>query len=264
MTAGFAPVPGGQLYYEQAGIGPAVVFIHAGIADGRMWDTQMELADSFTIVRFDGRGFGRSPVGESPFAAHDDVLALMDHLGIAQAALVGCSMGGSIALDVALSAPERVRALVLVGAHPRGLEVDAEVPPQWEQAVAAFKAGDYAAGAEYDAQMWVDGLRRSAGTVAATIRDAVREMDEVALRNEDAREALQTRPEWAQYARLSELDMPVLVVVGDLDMADIVTAADALAEHIPGAQLVTMHDTAHLPNMERPEEFNAHLRAALS
>src|ERR671936_3184279 len=104
-----------QLHYEVAGAGPPVVFVHAGIADSRMWDAQFaSFADDFRVVRYDIAGFGRSPLRGGPFCHWRDLVALLDELRIEQAALVGNSFGGRIALDVAIAAPERVSALVLV------------------------------------------------------------------------------------------------------------------------------------------------------
>ena len=105
-------VNGTRLAYDDAGAGPAVVFSHAGIADRRMWDHQFDgLASDHRVIRYDWRGHGQSGAAAGRHAHHRDLLALMDALGVEHAALVGCSMGGAYAVDVALAAPRRVRAL---------------------------------------------------------------------------------------------------------------------------------------------------------
>ena len=87
-------VNGVEFYYELAGRGPAVVLVHAGIADSRMWDGQFEaLAAAHTVLRYDLRGFGRTPPAPGPFDHAGDLRALLDALGLARVALVGCSQG---------------------------------------------------------------------------------------------------------------------------------------------------------------------------
>ena len=113
-TVGTAALNNTTFAYETAGAGRPLVFIHAGIADSRMWDRQFsDLADSFTVVRYDMRGFGRTPPAEGPYAHYEDLAALLTHLGLDRVSLVGCSMGSKTALDFALCYPERVDRLIL-------------------------------------------------------------------------------------------------------------------------------------------------------
>lgn len=255
--AGFASIDGAQMYYEVVGSGPAVVFVHAGIADNRMWDDQVAaFARRFQVVRYDLRGYGQTAPVAGEYMHHEELRALLDHLGIARAALVGCSKGGGMCIDFALAYPERVTALVTVGSAPQGYEFSAEQPAFWDEAVAAWKAGDLERTAEYEVRLWVDGLSRTPDQVDAAIRDKVREMDLIALRNEQLGLGAELRLEPAAIGRLSEIQAPTLAIVGDLDEPDLVAAADFMASAIPGAQRYVMHGAAHLPNMERPEEFN--------
>jgi pimeloyl-ACP methyl ester carboxylesterase len=127
MPEGFAPVPGGELYYEESGEGPAVVLGHAGIADHTMWDAQVDpFSERYRVVRYDLRGFGRSSTPETDYAPHDDVRALLAHLNIDRAAVVGVSMSGGIAVDFALAHPEMLWALVPVAAGMDGYDWSAE------------------------------------------------------------------------------------------------------------------------------------------
>ncbi|MGW4297002.1 alpha/beta fold hydrolase, partial [Micromonospora chersina] len=110
-------VNGTQLAYDEAGSGTPVVLLHAGIADRRMWRHQVPaLAARHRVIAVDLRGYGDSELPPTPFAHHDDVIGLLDALGLAQAALVGCSFGGKVAVDTALAYPDRVAALALFGA----------------------------------------------------------------------------------------------------------------------------------------------------
>ncbi|MCI0575581.1 MAG: alpha/beta fold hydrolase, partial [Chloroflexi bacterium] len=112
----FAEVNGTRLYYEVAGAGPPLVLIHGYTLDTRMWDDQFEaFAQHYQVIRYDLRGFGRSamPTGES-YTHHEDLKALLDHLGLARAHILGLSLGGGIAVNFALAYPEATQSLILV------------------------------------------------------------------------------------------------------------------------------------------------------
>jgi 3-oxoadipate enol-lactonase len=137
------------IHAETAGDGPAVVLVHAGICDSGMWDAQWgALADGRRLMRFDMRGFGRSPVPSAAYSHARDLIAVMDAAGISEAAIVGASMGGRVALEAALAAPARVSALVLVGSGLPGHEWSAPVRKYWEAEEAAIERGDLAAATE--------------------------------------------------------------------------------------------------------------------
>ena len=109
------------LSYEAAGDGAAVLLMHAGISDRRMWDGQWAaLAERFHAIRFDARGFGASADPSRPYTLHGDALDVLDALEVERAAVVGASMGGGAALDMALAVPHRVSALVTVNSTPSG------------------------------------------------------------------------------------------------------------------------------------------------
>src|SRR5512138_1268116 len=95
VQTGFADINGGKLYYEIAGNGPALVLAHAGITDRRMWDDQfLVFAQHYRVLRFDFWGFGKSTITNNPFLLHQDLYQLLQFLGIEQAHLMGCSLGG--------------------------------------------------------------------------------------------------------------------------------------------------------------------------
>lgn len=249
---------GTSFYYEIIGEGSPVVFIHAGICDSRMWQAQQNpFAAHYRMIRYDMRGYGQTAMADVTYAHHDDLRGLLDHLQIEQTHLVGCSFGGTTALDFALAHPARVRSLTLVGSHPGGMEFDeGELPPQWDALVAARKAGDLAQVAELEVQIWVDGRFRTPDQVPAPIRDQVRTMNLIALQNE-ALELGHLQPlQPPASERLRTLTVPTLILVGDLDDADILHAADIMTAAIPHARKEVIPGTAHLPNMEKPVEFN--------
>jgi len=132
IQSGFADVKGARLYYELAGSGASIVMLHAGIADCRMWDGEFEaFARSHRALRFDMRGYGRSLPMDGEFNLQDDLEALLATLDTQPPyVLMGCSMGGGLAIDFALARPDRVAKLILVGSGPAGLELEAEWPDE--------------------------------------------------------------------------------------------------------------------------------------
>src|SRR5262245_48295972 len=143
QESGVAEVNGAQLAYDQAGEGPVLVLMHAGICDRRMWDDQLAaFAPDHRVVRYDARGFGASTLPPGAHAHHEDLRALLDALGIDRATLVAVSFAGEIALKMALTYPERVSGLVLSTTGAAASEPSAAVKQLWADADAAYEAGD--------------------------------------------------------------------------------------------------------------------------
>ncbi|MFN8484765.1 MAG: alpha/beta hydrolase [Anaerolineae bacterium] len=257
ITSGYATVNGAQMYYEVAGEGMPVVFVHAGVADRRMWDDQFPVfAERYRAIRFDMRGFGDTEPVAAEYANRDDLYALLRFLGVERATLIGCSMGGGTCMDFALEHPDMTAALVMVGSGPAGLDLDVPMPPKFAEIEAAEKNGEWEKFLELETQVWFDGEGRAPGEVNQAARAKMADMNRNALVLSSHAQG-QHRPMQPTAAeRLSELRLPLLVVYGDRDVPYIQAAAKYMGEHIAGAQVVLMPDTAHLPNMERPDEFN--------
>src|SRR5438445_8825693 len=137
MTEGFVDVEGGRLFYEEAGSGPAVVLVHPGLWDSRIWDPQFHVfAERFRTIRYDVRGYGGSTKPEREYSNVEDLYAVLTHLDVERAAVIGCSMGGQIAVDFTLEHPEMVTALVPVAAGLSGYEVyDEQADEEWKPVV---------------------------------------------------------------------------------------------------------------------------------
>jgi len=257
MSEHFANINGTKIYYELAGAGETLVLIHAGICDSRMWDEQFNaFAEYYLVLRYDWRGAGQTAVIDTPFAHHDDLHALLNHLELPNAHLVGCSMGGTIAIDFALAYPEMVASLTTVNSTPRGLKFDDPPPPQWDEVDKACEAGDWERASELEVQIWVDGSQRTPVQVDGRIRDKVRAMNLIQLLNDEL-ELGEERPLTPPaYQRLNHIHQPTLIVNSDLDMPRIGKAADFMAAAIPNNSRITITGTAHLPNMEKPSVFN--------
>ncbi len=254
---GFAQINGASLYYEAAGAGDPLILIHAGIADSRMWDDQFTvLAQHYRTIRYDMRGFGQSPPPETAYAHRQDLYHLLDFLGIKRAYLMGCSKGGMVALDFTIEHPEMVVGLILVASSVGGYEFTGSLPKQWTDIVTAMQAQNYELAAELEVQIWVDGQFRTAGQVDTAIRNKVREMNLIALRNEAGDIPREKPLDPPAMEKLNTVQSPALIITGDLDDPNIVMAGEVLATRLPNAHKKVVSGTAHLPNMEQPAEFN--------
>jgi pimeloyl-ACP methyl ester carboxylesterase len=254
--SGFAPVNGARLWYDIAGDGHPLVLTHAGIADHGMWDDQVAaFAAHYQVIRWDMRGFGQSQMVAGSYSNHDDLYGLLHFLGVERAYVLGCSMGGSTIIDLALEHPELVAALIPVAAGVSGYEYTGDPPKQFAEVEAAYVAGDFERASELEVEVWVDGPHRTPDQVDAGIRDKVRAMNLIALQTPDDL----GKPEPLQppaIGRLGNISVPMLVIAGDLDQPSIMQVADLLVSTLPQAHKAVMHGTAHLPNMEQPAEFN--------
>jgi 3-oxoadipate enol-lactonase len=246
----FATAPdGARLHYEIAGSGPPVVLLHGGLWDRRVWDDQWEaFAARFWTVRPDVRGFGRSDPPERAFNLTEDVLRVLDAEAISRAAVVGLSLGGYMAIDLALTRPERVSGLILVGAGVTGFDDWTEdITRHRKETEAAVERGDLAGALELDLKLWCP-LR--SGNDVRQRRVARENLN--AARAEELADVVEQRA----IDRLGEIRVPTLVLVGDRDVPEMLRLADILATGIPGARKVILEEADHLPNVRRPDEFN--------
>lgn len=253
-----------MIAYDSAGEGTAVVFIHAGVADRRMWRHQLSaVPDGFRFVSLDLRGCGQSDLPDEPFSNHEDVLAVMDHLGIETAVVVGCSMGGGTAIDVGLTAPPRVRGLVLIGAGAPGADIEDYEPPQWPEILESYEKGDFDRVVELDAEVWVVGYGRDKGSVDPSVIAELIEMDRALIANEEQRDELVVALDPPRAERMGEIAIPALIMVGEHDLPDMRQSADHLAATLGDGPAVVIPDAAHLPSLEQPRAFNEALFAFL-
>jgi len=259
MEAAFAELNGTRFYYELAGEGRPLVLVHAGIADSRMWDEQFHVfAEQYQVIRYDRRGFGKTKMVAGSYSHQQDLYDLLQFLGIQPALLVGCSQGGKTVIDFTLEHPEMVESLVLVASALSGFTFTGQPPRQLEELELAEENGDIERVNELELQIWIDGPQRTPDQVSPQVRELVREMNLVALSTpEDLGDEQSLEP--AAVYRLDEIQVPTLVIVGDLDTGRTIATADYLAQAIAEAQKIVIAGTAHLPNMEQPELFNTHV-----
>lgn len=247
-----------KLAVSDTGIGPAVVFLHAGVADRRSWqpciDALENLIGSFRAISYDRRGFGDSTFVKERHSRVADLISVLDACEIDQAVLVGNSRGGRIAIDAALSHPTRVRALVLIGTAVSGAPDVEAYPPATQQLIecieAAENAGDLDTVNRLEAHLWLDGPTTEEGRVGGTARSLFLDMNNRALRAGDVGEVTDQIDAWHL---LPTLQVPVLAIVGDLDLQHLQVRSASLADTITDAKLVVMDGCAHMPALEAPE-----------
>ncbi|MBI3733195.1 MAG: alpha/beta fold hydrolase [Chloroflexi bacterium] len=248
---GFANVNNTRLYYEVAGDGQPLVLIHGFTLDRRMWDHQFEaFAHHYQVVRYDGRGFGRSalPTAE-PYDYADDLKALLDYLGIAHAHIIGLSLGGGVAIDFALAYPRMTDTLIPVDSILGGY--------RWRHEFGDSLRTLYSL---HDAQaataLWLnDPLFAPANAqpvVGAKLAEIVNEFSGWHWVNNNP----WRQPEPPAIERLAEITAPTLVVIGERDLSDFHAIAGILQERIRGARLAVIPGAGHMANMEAPEAFN--------
>lgn len=269
IETGLVEVNGAKLYFERTGMGRPLIMIHAGIADSRMWDHEFaSLAGSYQTLRFDMRGYGRSLPVAGEFNIQNDFEGLLEALEVpAPFILMGCSMGGGLAIEFALAQPGRVSALVLLGSDPRGFEGDAAWPDDLiAKSNTAFKQGKIDQVAELDMQIWFDGIGRTRADVDQEIRAKAFEMARQVTEHElsGIGEHKRKTVDIPAAQRLHQLTMPALVVIGENDLPYLHQAADFMAERLPQARKLILPNAAHLPNMEHPALFEAKLREFLA
>ncbi len=239
--------------------GVPVLFLHAGVADRRMWDPQWDaLAATWDLARLDLRGFGssdRAPTG--PVSEVEDVMATMGEAGLGRVHLVGASLGSGIAVEVALTAPGRVASLCLC---PPGGSLLAtrtqDLVAFAEEENAALEAGDLDAAVAANIRAWVLGPGRTETDVDPGVVAAVRQMQRRAFEIDailgDVERVEMTPP---AVERLEEIAAPTLILLGGYDLAATKDAADRLSAGIRQAQRIEWPDAAHLPSLEHPERF---------
>jgi len=251
---------GAELCVEDSGTpGPALVCLHAGVADRRMWAPQVDaFGPTHRVIAYDRRGFGETRYEAESFSHVGDLIAVLDALQIDSAVLMGCSQGGRIAIDAALAHPSRVRALVLVANAVTGAPESAEPDPPHVQAVVeeyerVDQRGDPVELNQIECRVWLDGPEAAAGRVQGPLRELFLSMNGIALAAAPTGDAIQPPSAWD---RLEEIDVPTLVIWGSLDFPHLRRRLIDLAGRIPGARPFVIDCVAHLPGLEAPEDFN--------
>ena len=251
-----------------SGAGPTIVLLHAGVCDRRSWrEVGARLsAAGRDVVAYDRRGFGDVPPARARFRHVDDVLAVMDAVSPdAPAWLVGSSMGGGVALDAALEAPERVARLVLLAPTISGDTLDEEAYSAATDGLAdaidaAWTAGELEECNQLEVRLWLDGPAGPEGRVSGPPRELALDMNRIVIANgepdADGASGLDAA------SRVHEIAIPTIVACGELDVAIKVRRSAELADALPHATYCNLPGRAHLPYLEAPDEIAALIMAS--
>jgi 3-oxoadipate enol-lactonase len=254
MTSTMIAVDGGNVWAEDSdGDGPPLVLLHPGVGDSRIWAPVLApLVEKYRVIRYDARGFGQSPAPTVKFSLLPDLIAVLDHYGIEQAALVGCSQGGASSLELACAQPERVSALVLLcpgipgfpmtdedEAAMIGVDKAAALAAAYTRAQAA---GDVDALAAVIRRIWAGAgdtpavIEQSRSAARASITTGDLELDDPPV-----------------FGRLGEITVPASLMVGDADYPPLIEADRQAAARIPGCEFVLVPGMDHYPPLREPE-----------
>lgn len=261
-SRGFAPVPGGQLYFERAGTGPALVLIHSAFLDCREWDPQMDsFARTHTVVRYDVRGWGRSAGDRTEVSDGEDLTALLNHLDVRQAFVLGNSNGARIAAEFAAGFPDRTRGLILVAGGPHDLDPTPEEQARFmdsmdqeQRLLDLVKAGRKPEAVEVILDIW-------APQVPGPERDRLRG---ITAENYEQFVTFMTSttppgrpPSYPVQARLRQGDTPILSIAGAHDEPALTMMMGRFAQEAPSARFHLLPDGDHTPSLSARAEFEA-------
>jgi 3-oxoadipate enol-lactonase len=247
----FVEVEGSKLYYEECGTAPqTVVLIHDGVVHSAVWDEVWpEFCKHFHVIRYDRRGYGRSPAATTWYSEADDLLSLLRHLKLNRVALVGSSHGGELSIDFTLAHPEIVQQLVLVGPVVSGMPYSQHFLDRGKHAFELLGKGD----------------------LKGAISEWSKDQYLIAPGNDEARkrlfDLLSTNPQDLQHRdyplpnkpslpRLHEIHVPTIIFTGDADIPDVHAHAGAIEAGIPNSRRVVIAGTGHIMYLEKPTEFS--------
>jgi pimeloyl-ACP methyl ester carboxylesterase len=247
----FLEVDGAKLYYEECGSTPqAVVLVHDGVLDSAAWDdVWSEFCKHFHTIRYDRRGYGRSPVATQRYYATDDLAAILHHLKLKRVAIVGSSHGGEISINFTLGHPEMVEQLVLVGAVVGGMPFTKQFQERGDALGKPLEKGDIEgaiAAATKDKYLTAPGSDAARKRMAAILLANPQDLTHPELE-------LPVKP---ALPRLGEIHIATLLLVGDADIPDVHAHAGAIEAGVRRARRVVITEVGHLMYLEKPTEFS--------
>jgi len=256
-STGYVEVSGGRLYYEECGTGAGIVLLHDGLLHSVLWDDMWSaLCSKYHVVRYDRRGYGKSPAARAPFSQEDDLLRILQQANIRHTTLVGCSSGTALATDFAIAHPDRVEALFLIGPVVHGMRSSDYFLQRGNDAGAPLAKGDVRAAAEN----W----SKDPFEVSGDLPQARKKIFDTLLANAQnftVPGQFETRPSPPTVTRLAEVQAPTLVIVGEADIADVHAFAGALQAAVPVVRREVWKGDGHLIPLEKPADLVNRLRA---
>lgn len=266
-TAHWIDVPHARLYVEEAGTGDTITMLHGFLVDSGQWNYEFAaLADTHHVIRYDARGFGRSTIEPGRYAHHEDLAAVLDACGVQRTALLACSGGAATALDFACAYPERVSALIFVGAGYWGRFADST--PAARAFLQALSTFDVNGLIDSSLRAFTDGPRRARNEVDPSARKHTEAMTTHLFKRATsywtyAAQDQQT-PTPSTFERLREIDVPTVLIVGSEDVPEVHALSKELLEGMPHARMFVVHGAGHHANLEAPTQVLGLVQEALA
>jgi len=252
---------GAVLPYMLDGSGATVVLVHGFGLDRAFWDSQTTaLAAQYRVLSYDLRGFGAASLPTAPYSHAHDLKSLLDALALGPAHVVGLSMGGRVALRLALDAPQLVRSLTLVDSVLDGYKMSEAWLTRWREIVAIARGGDVEAAKRRWFEHELFAPARANPLAAAALERIVMRYSGWHWRERDPEEAGSP----PALEALRQISAPTQVLVGEKDLPDFHAIAKRLKDELPRATLAVLPGVGHLPSLEGPAAFNAALLAHLA
>lgn len=252
LTSGWVGPPESGIFYETAGSGPTMVLIHGGQMDRRIWEPQMAaFAARFRVVRYDVRGYGRSPAPKAPYSDIADLAAVLDAVGADKAHIVGLSLGGRIAIDFALAYPKRVETMILSGPGLSGYTWSPAADARARELNEAIASRD----TKRILEAWLSHDYMKPAMARPELAPVLRRLVEENAGAWSIDESLDKDHALRAIDRVQELDPPTLLLVGQLDVPDIQMISRRVASLARLARRMMFPGAGHILNMELPDEF---------
>lgn len=224
--------------------GPPLVLLHPGVGDSRIWEPVLPaLLERHRVIRYDARGYGRSPAPTTSYTQSEDLRSVLDHFGLDRAVLVGTSLGGRTAISSTLDDPGRVAALGLLVPGVTGYP-ELESPELTEQIGKLAEAGDVDGMIALGLRVW-----GAAGTAPDT---AAAEQLRAAIPGWFSSYGHETEDAPA-FDRLGELKLPCALLLGEKDLPQVVRCNEEMAARVPGCRLVRLPECDHFPTLRAPD-----------
>jgi pimeloyl-ACP methyl ester carboxylesterase len=254
ISSGYTNVKDGTLYYEMIGHGDeTIVFIHDGLVHREVWDNQFSyFAKNYKVVRYDRRGYGRSPKPETTYSNVEDLHQVFNFLKINKAILIGMSAGGGLAIDFTLKHPNKVSSLIVVGAVVSGFSYSDHFLTRGGR----LQAADYA-NPEKLLKYFVKEDPYEIAPQNTEVKEKLWKLMETYPQNIDfSKNRLADQPERPAIEFLNEIQVSTLIIIGEFDIPDVFVHAGAIESGIPYAQKVIIQNAGHLVPIEQPKIFN--------
>lgn len=257
---GFVQAGNLDVYYEVHGEGPAVLLLHAGLLDHRMWDKQVEmLTENHKVITVDLPAHGNSSGIDTTILVAQVLHEVLAHVNIQKVSVIGLSYGSSCATDFAIAYPDQVEKMILVSPGLTGwekvLQPDTVSAHYFQALDSAFKSDDFERIAETFTKAWCDGPFRNKEQVSKEVREYVHatSLKNLKQHKEDT---------WGNFSpstaaeNIQNLRLPVLLIYGDQDIPFVATVSHFIAEKINGSAEKKIQGVAHMLNLENTDAFN--------